>query len=174
MKEATENYEKAVEGENSGIRILAAFSAISRWLRYEMEFNDIETWRNARNLVFLITSNPNAYGLTNEDISIANDVGINIAKAHHEAGNIAKKHAGFFQSFIKDLGVRYSLNSEEKGDLIMILLILRLFVEDNEDYVVAQKYANDIESICKNHLEGDDIYDTSFELAGKIYSNNKV
>jgi len=34
---AAEKYEKSIEC--SGTRILAAFTAISKWLRYEMEFN---------------------------------------------------------------------------------------------------------------------------------------
>ena len=44
-----------------------------------------------------------------------------------------------------------------------------MVVENNEDHTLIDKYIEDIESICKAQLEGEEIYDETLNTATKIY-----
>lgn len=52
LENAIESYHEAIESKSSGFLIIASFTSICKWLRYEKEFNNIETWRIARTIVF--------------------------------------------------------------------------------------------------------------------------
>ena len=52
LENAIESYHEAIERKTSGFLIIASFTSICKWLRYEKEFNNIETWRIARTIVF--------------------------------------------------------------------------------------------------------------------------
>jgi hypothetical protein len=166
LEEAVEKYERILENKGSGVLIIAAFTAISKWLRYEEEFKDIETWRKARSISQSLMATPDAYNLAPESLQEANDAGISLAETYFETGEIEKGYT--FRSFMKKLGVFYLLNSQETGDLILCLLILRVVVENNEDLPLIDKYIKDIESICKSQLEGGEIYDDTLNTANLI------
>ena len=166
LENAIEDYHKAIESKSSGFLIIASFTSICKWLRYEKEFNNIETWRIARTICWSISMNPDTYNLNVDSLQEANAAGINLANAYYETGEIEK---GFtFRSFIKKLNV-FELNPQETGDLILCLLLQKVIVENNEDESVQKKYMEDIESICNDQLEGQSIYNDSLEMANKIY-----
>lgn len=52
LENAIESYHEAIESKSSGFLIIASFTSICKWLRYEKEFNNIETWCIARTIVF--------------------------------------------------------------------------------------------------------------------------
>lgn len=52
LENAIESYHEAIESKSLGFLIIASFTSICKWLRYEKEFNNIETWRIARTIVF--------------------------------------------------------------------------------------------------------------------------
>ena len=166
LENAIESYHNAIENKSSGFLIIASFTSICKWLRYEKEFNNIETWRIARTICWSIFMNPDTYNLNVDSLQEANAAGIHLANAYNETGEIEK---GFtFRSFIKKLNV-FELNPQETGDLILCLLLQRVIVEHNEDESVQKKYMEDIESICNDQLEGQSIYNDSLEMANKIY-----
>ena len=167
LNEAVEQYERRLENKGTGVLIIAAFTAISKWMRYEKEFKDIETWRKARSISWSLMMIPDSYNLAPESLEEANDAGLSLAKAYFETGEIELGYT--FRFFMKKLGVFYLLNSQETGDLILCLLILRVVVENNEDHTLIDKYIEDIESICKAQLEGEEIYDETLNTATKIY-----
>ena len=45
IDQAVKQYENVLKHRGSGELIIAAFTALSKWLRYESEFKNIETWR---------------------------------------------------------------------------------------------------------------------------------
>jgi hypothetical protein len=166
LENAIESYHEAIENKSSGFLIIASFTSVCKWLRYEKEFNNIETWRIARTICWSIFMNPDTYNLNVDSLQEANAAGIHLANAYNETGEIEK---GFtFRSFIKKLNV-FELNPQETGDLILCLLLQSVIVENNEDESVQKKYMEDIESICNDQLEGQPIYNESLEMANKIY-----
>ena len=166
LNEAVEQYERRLENKGTGVLIIAAFTAISKWMRYEKEFKDIETWRKARSISWSLMMIPDSYNLAPESLEEANDAGLSLAKAYFETGEIELGYT--FRFFMKKLGVFYLLNSQETGDLILCLLILRVVVENNEDLPLIDKYIKDRKSICKSQLEGGEIYDDTLNTANLI------
>lgn len=172
LEEAIKSYEKAIENKGSGFLIVAAFTSICKWLRYEKEFDDIETWRKARSLCWSIMRDPDTYNLNLELLQEANYTGISLAKTYFESGEIEKGYT--FRSFIKKLNVFNLLNSEETGDLILCLLILRVAVGNNENDIITNKYVEDLESICNDQLEGEKIYNDTLNMATKIFNEYEI
>jgi len=171
IKKALQEYEDVLENNGAGVRILAAFTAIGKWLRCEKELDDIITWRKARTLAGSLVLRPDTYDVDPEAASEANRVGIGLAKAYFDA-----KQEFYFRGFIKDLGITGMadrLTSDETGDLIVCLLILSVVVEDNEKEDTAEKYKKDIKDICKAQLDGEKIYKASLGIASKIYSESQ-
>ncbi len=169
IEKAAQEYEDILENKGSGVRIIAAFTAIGKWLRLEKELDDIITWRKARTLAGSLVLRSDTYDVDPEVASEANRVGIGLAKAYFDA-----KQEYYFRGFIKNLGITGmadTLTSEETGDLIVCLLILHVVVEDNESHNITKKYIKDIKDICIAQLDGDKIYKTSLDIASKIYSD---
>ena len=63
LENAIESYHEAIENKSSGFLIIASFTSVCKWLRYEKEFNNIETWRIARTICWSIFMNPDTYNL---------------------------------------------------------------------------------------------------------------
>ena len=170
IEKAVQEYEDALENKGAGARIIAAFSAIGKWLRCEKELNDIVTWRKARELAWSVILHPDSYDVEQETATAANNVGTNLAKAYFDAGEDY-----YFRGFMKNLGVTGMadlLTPKETGDLIACLLILHVVVENCEERDIAEKYIADIEDICKAQLDGENIYEASLDIASQIYQNN--
>ena len=61
-------FEDVLENNGAGARILAAFTAIGKWLRCEKELDDIITWRKARTLARSLVLRPDTYDVDPEQL----------------------------------------------------------------------------------------------------------
>jgi len=150
--------------ENEGVRILAAVMAIGKWLRLEKELTHIEIWRQARSLASTIIRD--AYGTTEEQHLLSNQIGIDMAKSYF------KDNPSNYRGFMKGLGITgagVELSTEGKGDLITLLYCLNNIVMEYDTEDVYEFYSNAIHTTSVDQLEGQDIYDECEEMGEQMF-----
>ena len=144
-----ELYEK-IEEHGAYFHICAAAISIVKWLRNECELEDIALWRKWRAILFDYAQKNNL----NEDLCIAaNDIGIAITnmffEVHGENANT------YFRTYAKSLGVAGMgdmLSNDETGALGVYLIAFPIIAEMYDD-PNADKYVEDIETICTYQLD---------------------
>ena len=174
LEKAQEAYYEACSQQGSddenteGVRILAAAISIGKWLRSEHELTHIEIWRQAFVLARVLTAGP--YGLSEEQLIGANNVGVGLAKAYFE--DAPSNYRGFMKS-LGVAGVGDELSPEGKGDLITVLQAFLLVIEEYETEDVIEKYTKDINATCIHQLEGGGILDQTKDNASQVFDDFK-
>jgi hypothetical protein len=154
--------------ENEGVRIFGATASIGKWLRLEQELTHIEIWRQAMGLARTVIEN--AYGLTEIQLTNANNKGLDLANTYFELDT--SNYSGFMES-LGVAGKGNDLSPKGKGDLISLLQVLRIVVQEYETEDVIDKYTNNINATCIQQLKGGGILDKSQEIAEQYFGTYK-
>ncbi len=169
--EAEQNYFASLEGAPSGFNVYATWSAIFGWLYVEHKLQHDAVFEQGLALAY--TATKNAYEI---ESSLALSELSHIGTAGMLFGSAAFKNQTNFRSFLKTLGV-IGMGSEweaqEIGEVAMLLLAFLEVVKEYEPSKFIERYETDINAICIQQLDCENIFEEIQETARTLFSEFK-